>query len=96
MLKIPAILTKIIMINQGAIILNCSTVEFADRFVEVVAPMENMPDLNRLQPLLIQKQLGQVKCLFENIDKTKLHGLGDFTTPRISDVFVAKVRGQKS
>lgn len=94
--EIEQLLTHVVMINQGTLILNCSITEFKERFIQVIAPAENMMRLNQLQPLLTVKQLNKVQCLFEHVDAAKLQELGDLSTPSISDVFVAKVGGGKS
>lgn len=92
--EIEHVITHVVMMNKGTIILNCSMENFANQFVEVLAPIENSPALNQLQPLVQQKQLNRMKYLFENVSKEKLKTLGVLSVPKVSDVFVAKVRGQ--
>jgi ABC-2 type transport system ATP-binding protein len=93
--EIEHLLTQIVMLNKGIIILNCSISEFKQRFVQVIAPADKTIELSRLQPILTVKQLDKVKCVFENTDIAKLKELGELSTPSISDVFVAKVGGEK-
>lgn len=93
--EIEHILTNIIMINRGEITLDCAMDEFADRFIELSVSPEQADKLSSLNPIASYQQFGQVRYLFENQDAEKLKVFGELTTPSVSDVFVAKVAGER-
>ena len=94
--EIEHILTNVIMIDKGNIVLDCAMNEFSDRFIQVVAAPEQADNLQQLKPLASYKQFGQVRYLFERSDTTKLSQFGELSAPSISDIFVAKVSGEKA
>jgi ABC-2 type transport system ATP-binding protein len=90
--EIETILTDIIMIDQGSVILDCSMEQFADQFVEVCAKGDASLRLANMSPLSIRNELGRSQFVFENMSYDVLEKLGEVSTPRISDVFVAKIK----
>ncbi len=94
--EVESLLTNLIMLDKGNVILNESMQAFSERYTYVTAKSDNINACRQLNPIHEEQQFGQTKFLFENTDKNTLQQLGEITAPSISDVFVAKVSGEKS
>lgn len=91
--EVEGILTDLLIINHGKLILKSSMEDVADRFVQVSAMPEQVDTLNRLKPVFQRKDIGRVKFIFENQDRSQLKQYGEISTPSVSDIFVALVKG---
>lgn len=91
--EIENILTDLIFIQHGALVLNDSMDNVAERYVEVLAPRENCKALKDLAPLHEREIFGKHLFLFEGQARDKLGQYGELHTPSIADLFVAKMQG---
>jgi len=91
--EIENLLTDVMFINDGRIILDTSMDHVSDEYVQLTASGENADRARNLNPIFEQDVFGKKVLTFERIDRAKLAGFGELTTPDIADLFVAKVKG---
>jgi ABC-2 type transport system ATP-binding protein len=94
--EIEHILTDIIFIDEGRILLSSSIEGLADRYVEVLVGRQREEEARALGPIAERESFGQKLMLFEDHAATELAGLGEIRTPRVADLFVAKVTGGRA
>lgn len=94
--EVESILTNLMMIHKGRLLVDCSMDEVAEQFVEVMASPEHVDALQALNPLYRTKEIGREKFIFSGVARATLEPLGELSTPSISEIFVAKVRGAKN
>ncbi len=92
--EIEYILTDLLFINKGRIVLDCTMEAVAENFIEVAIHPDNRERAEALRPLYEHQVFGRSVFLYDGIEKDKLSDLGDVRTPRVADLFVAKVRGE--
>jgi len=89
--EIEGLLTDVMILDKGQLILNHPMSELFDQFVVLTVRADQAEAVRKLKPLLEQPQIGQVRFLFEQPNKTQLEALGTLSNPSVSDIFVAKV-----
>ena len=94
--EVENLLTDIIFIDQGKIVLDSSLDDVATRFIAVVVGADKVEAARALKPFYERHTLGKVVLYYEDAEPEKLAGLGEFHTPSVSDLFVAKLSGAAS
>ncbi len=89
--EIENLLTDLIIIDQGKIVLQGSMEEVHKRYTAVTVSHDKAMDVMKLNPVCKYKEIGRVKFIFENPDKSRLQQFGELSTPTISELFLAKV-----
>jgi ABC-2 type transport system ATP-binding protein len=91
--EIENLLTDVMFINDGRIILKASMDALPERYVELMASVENAERARHFNPIFERDVFGKKVLTFEGVGREQLKGLGELRTPAIADLFVAKVKG---
>jgi ABC-2 type transport system ATP-binding protein len=91
--EIEHILTDVMFIKDGRIILDDTMDTVSERYVELLASRERSEEIRALNPLAEREVFGKCLFLFQDPDRDRLRELGELHTPSITDLFVAKMRG---
>ena len=94
--EIEHILTDVIFIEEGHLLLASGIDELADRYVEVLVSRNDEAQARSVGPIAERESFGQKVMLFEDHSPAELAGLGETRTPRVADLFVAKVTGGRA
>lgn len=94
--EVESLLTHIIMLNKGEIMLNSPMDQLADHYIQLSSTEQHQAQLQAFHPIAINKRLGEVIYLFENVPREMLEPYGTISTPSISDIFTAKVLGESA
>jgi ABC-2 type transport system ATP-binding protein len=89
--EIENIITDIMFIHHGRIILDCSTEELESRYLELMAPPDNLAAARALGPIHERQALGCGILLFDRVERSRLVALGEVRPARLADLFVAVV-----
>lgn len=90
--EIEAILTDMVMINNGKILLDASMDALQQRFLTITVSGDDAQKLQGLNPLSVQTRLGRSTFVFENVAEEILSPYGDVAPALMSDIFVAKIQ----
>lgn len=89
--EIEDLLSRVVFINNGKIILDCRIDQVAERFAEVKVKRGNEGDAESLDPMYSTKGLEGTTYWFDAKQKEALMSLGQVKTPKLADLFVARV-----
>ncbi len=92
--EIASMLTDIMFLRDGEIVLDVPTDEVDAIYSQVSVTGDNIARAAALQPVFTEARFGQTVMIFENVAREKLDGLGQVSTPTISDLFVALMQRQ--
>lgn len=93
--EIESILTDLVFIGGGKILLNASMDTVVDTYVELHVDAPYKEHALAHNPIHVRNLLGGYSMLYENCSqRDSLAALGRLATPRLSDLFVAKVKPQ--
>ncbi|PUA27324.1 MAG: multidrug ABC transporter ATP-binding protein [Cellvibrio sp. 79] len=93
--EIESILTDLVFIGGGKILLNDSMDNIANTYVELQVDAQYKEHALAHNPIHVRNRLGGYGMLYEGTNQREsLAGLGNLTTPALSDLFVAKVKPQ--
>ena len=92
--EIEALLTHLVFINRGRIALDVQMSELADRYTEVLVDRTVQERAEQLGPIYRRSILGKQAFIFEGVAREALAELGELHTPSVSDLFVAKLKGE--
>ncbi|MDJ0908921.1 MAG: ATP-binding cassette domain-containing protein [Woeseiaceae bacterium] len=90
--EIENILTDIMFINDGSILLNAPMDAVSETWVELATSGDNAAKARGYEPIFETDMFGKTIFMFENVDRSKLEGLGDTRSPSVADLFVAKIK----
>ncbi len=90
--EIENILTDIMFINDGSILLNSPMDSVSETWVELATSGDNAAKARGYGPIFETDMFGKTIFMFENVDRSKLEGLGDTRSPSVVDLFVAKIK----
>ncbi|MEA1890426.1 MAG: ATP-binding cassette domain-containing protein [Pseudomonadota bacterium] len=93
--EIEHILTDIMIINKGKIIINMPVDEIGKHYVQLKTAKETAEQARQLNPLYEKDLLNEALMIFENTDTQRLHEYGEVSTPHLTDLFVAAVKGHQ-
>ena len=88
--EVEQILQDIIFIDEGKIILNEDISELKKRLSVYTVPSDNVSELEKYKPNIINKTLGHVSAILPS--ETLIEG-AEVTRPTLSDLFLEKVGG---
>ncbi len=94
--EIENLLTDIMFIDDGKILLDSSMESLSDSYVQLITSGENAIKAKGLAPISESEMFGKSVMLFEGVSREHFEGLGEISTPSVSDLFVAKVKGARS
>ncbi len=92
--EIASMLTDIMFLRDGEIVLDVPTDEVDAIYSQISVTGDNIARAAALQPVFTEARFGQTVMIFENVAREKLDGLGQVSTPTISDLFVALMQRQ--
>lgn len=91
--EIEKILTDLMFINHGRIVLESRMEDLDQRFSEVMVPNDRAEAARALDPIHEREVFGKRLFIFEGVGRDRLQDFGQVSTPSISDLFVAKMKG---
>lgn len=92
--EVEHLLTDVLFVDRGHIVLDAPVDELPQHFVQLTVAADNAEAARALKPFYIREVFGRRVMLFENRSSGELAGLGEVATPRIADLFIAKVGGE--
>jgi ABC-2 type transport system ATP-binding protein len=87
--EIEFMLSDVMFIKDGAMVLHLPMEEVGQRFAQLVVLPEKLEAARALSPVFAETRFGQTVMVFDGADRAALAGLGEVTTPTLSDLFVA-------
>jgi ABC-2 type transport system ATP-binding protein len=87
--EIENILTDVLFIEKGRIVLDTPVERLGDRYAQVFVAPERLEAARALKPFSQRSLFGRSVMFFDGADPAQLASLGEVTTPRIADLFVA-------
>lgn len=94
--EIESLLTHLLFIDGGRIVLDSPMDALPERYADVLVGPEKFEAGLRLQPLSVRDMLGKKRMLFEDVDREALANLGEIHVPSVADMFVAKMKRDRS
>jgi ABC-2 type transport system ATP-binding protein len=94
--EVQNILTGVMFLNNGKLVLNKSMTDIEDEFVELHAVGESVAKAAGIPHVGKRSILGGKAFIYEGIQRESLASLGELRTPSVSDLFVAKVGGDRA
>ena len=94
--EIENLLTDIMFINDGKILLDASMDSLSDNYAQLLTSGENAARAKGLAPMFESEMFGKSVMLFEGVSREQLEGLGELSTPSVTDLFVAKITEARS
>lgn len=91
--EIEHILTDVIFINKGKLILDMPIENIANQFIQLTVDRHKAEQARQLRPLNEVEQMNKLVMVFRNVDRSRLDTLGQLSTPRLADLFVACIEG---
>lgn len=94
--EVEDLLTRVVFINRGEIILDCKAEHIPERFAELRVTRGQEQAARELEPMYFSSGLEGDTCWFADKDTEKLQEIGQLKTPKLADLFVARVMEEKS
>jgi ABC-2 type transport system ATP-binding protein len=95
--EIENLLTDVIFINRGRVALDSPVDGLSDRFVQLTVNAEQAAQARSLKPFYEREVFGRVALFFDGRTAAEIaaltNGVGEFRTPTVADLFVAKMQG---
>jgi ABC-2 type transport system ATP-binding protein len=91
--EVENLLTDVLFIDKGRIVLDSSLDDIAVRYTAIAVGADQIDAARAHKPFYERRVLGKTVLYYEHPDLEKLAGLGEFHTPSVSDLFVAKLSG---
>jgi ABC-2 type transport system ATP-binding protein len=91
--EVENLLTDVLFIDKGRIVLDSSLDDIAVRYTAIAVGADHIDAARAQKPFHERRVLGKSVLYYEHPDMAKLAGLGEFHTPSVSDLFVAKLSG---
>lgn len=91
--EIEHILTDVMFIKDGRIILDDTMDGVSERYIELLVGREHAEEARAKGPIAEREVFGKHLFLYQDADRATLSELGEVHKPSISDLFVAKMRG---
>ncbi|HEX4052399.1 MAG TPA: ABC transporter ATP-binding protein [Steroidobacteraceae bacterium] len=93
--EVEHLFTDVLIIDQGRVALDTAVEDLPQRFVQLSVAAGKSEAARALHPLYTREVLGRPVMVFENQPREALAGLGEISTPRIADLFVAKLSARE-
>jgi ABC-2 type transport system ATP-binding protein len=87
--EIEDILTDVLFIEKGRIVLDTPVERLGERYAQVFVTPERLDEARALGPFSQRSLFGRTVMFFDGKDPTRLAELGEVSSPRIADLFVA-------
>jgi ABC-2 type transport system ATP-binding protein len=87
--EIESLLTHLLFINQGKIVLDSAMDALSDTYTEVLVGPDHLEQAMSLNPIHSRDVIGKKSLIFTGVPKASLQGLGEVSTPSVTDLFVA-------
>jgi len=87
--EIESLLTHLLFINQGEIVLDSAMDALSDTYTEVLVGPDHLEQAMSLNPIHSRDVIGKKSLIFTDVSKASLQGLGEVSTPSVTDLFVA-------
>ncbi len=94
--EIEYLLTDLLFINEGKIVLDIAMDEIGEQYLEVMVDPDHVEQARSMNPLTEREVFGRHLFLFENTERDTLASLGEIQVPKVTDLFVAKMKGDKA
>ncbi len=94
--EIEYLLTDLLFINEGKIVLDIAMDEIGEQYLEVMVDPDQVEQARSMNPLTERAVFGRHLFLFENTEQDTLASLGEIQVPKVTDLFVAKMKGDKA
>jgi ABC-2 type transport system ATP-binding protein len=92
--EVENLLTDVMFVDGGRIVLDAPVDELPQHFVQLTVAGDHVEAARALKPFYVREVFGRRVMLFEDRSSGELAGLGELATPRIADLFIAKVGGE--
>ena len=92
--EVENLLTDVMFVDRGHIVLDAPVEELPQHYVQLTVAADKAEAARALKPFYVREVFGRRVMLFEDRSSVELAGLGELATPRIADLFVAKVGGE--
>ena len=93
--EIEFMLSDIMFMRDGELILHMQMETVSTRFTQLIVRPEQVAAATALEPVFSETRFGQTVMVFDGVPRDRLAGLGEVSTPTLSDLFVALMqRGQ--
>ena len=92
--EVENLLTDLLLINNGQLVLNTTMDDVSERFIEVMVNKEQVEAARALHPISEREVFGRSVFLFDGVNREQAESLGETHRPSISDLFVAKMKGE--
>ena len=87
--EIESLLTHLLFINQGEIVLDSAMDTLSETYTEVLVGPDHLEQAMSLNPIHSRDVIGKKSLIFTDVSKASLQGLGEVSTPSVTDLFVA-------
>jgi ABC-2 type transport system ATP-binding protein len=89
--EVEHVLTDVLFIERGRIVLDTPTDRLGERYAQVLVAPGRLEAARALQPFSERTVFGQTAMFYEGKSPEELAALGAVSTPRIADLFVARM-----
>ncbi len=93
--EIEHILTDVMFIKDGRILLEANMDELTGQYTEVMVAPGKEQEAMALGPISTGTTFGKTTCVYKDIDREKLAGLGEIRRLGLADIFVATITGEE-
>lgn len=94
--EVQNILTDVMFLDHGKLVLSSSMEQLEEDYVELHAVGDALQRAQGIPHLGSRTILGGQAIIYEGIERATLEPLGEVRTPSVSDLFVAKIEGDKT
>ncbi len=92
--EIESLVTDLVFLRNGVKVLDSSMDEVANRFVQVQVHVDQAEQARALGPIHETSGLGRKAYIYEDQAPAKFANLGEVRTPKIADLFMAKMKAE--
>ncbi|MCP4414124.1 MAG: ABC transporter ATP-binding protein, partial [Gammaproteobacteria bacterium] len=89
-------LTDLLFINEGEIVLDIAMDEIGEQYLEVMVDPDQVEQARSMHPLTEREVFGRHLFLFKNTERDTLTPMGEIQVPKVTDLFVAIMKGDKA
>jgi len=90
--EVEALLSDVMMLNEGKLVLNISLEQIDQRFVALKHSPQTADAIAAAHPILRYRQQGEAAALFDGAPPAEVSALGQRMRPSLVDLFVALTR----
>ncbi len=94
--EIEYLLTDLLFINEGEIVLDIAMDEIGEQYLEVMVDPDQVEQARSMHPLTEREVFGRHLFLFKNTERDTLTPMGEIQVPKVTDLFVAIMKGDKA